>query len=55
MIRSSLTFKEEFEVPVPCPSIIMSVFPLMELTLESVSKSLAASLSRLEYSRHRRY
>lgn len=50
MICSSLTFKEEFEVPVACPSIIMSVFPLTKLTPENVSKSIAASLSRLRYS-----
>lgn len=50
MICSSLTFKKEFEVPVACPSIIMSVFPLTKLTPENVSKSIAASLSRLRYS-----
>lgn len=54
MMRPSLTFKEEFEVPVPCPSIMMSVFPLMELTLKSTSKSTAASLSRLKYSQTER-
>lgn len=50
MICYSLTFNEVFEVPAPFPSTIMSLLPLMELSLDSTSKIIATSLPRLKYS-----
>lgn len=50
MICYSLTFNEVFEVPAPFPSTIMSLLPLIELSLDSTSKIIATSLPRLKYS-----